>query len=87
MKVMLWLVTIGDLALGVLLIAVSGMMFQGVNNTGPMPGASLFALALIFCFVAPVMGWMAVKRRGVNVAAGIAALPLILGVLVLLSDG
>ncbi len=55
MTILLIVATIADLALGVLLVAVSGFILQGVNNTGPMDGAIWFVLMVLLCFAAPVL--------------------------------
>lgn len=87
MTFLILVLCLADVALGVLLVAVSGMMFQGVNNTGPMSGAWLFGAALVLCLVAPLVAWTQLARRGPGVAAVIAAIPLVMAALVVLSDG
>lgn len=78
LKLILILVTLADLALGVLLISVSGFILQGVNNTGPSPGAAGFVLMAALCFLAPLGGWWLRARAG-GWAVILAALPLLLG--------
>ena len=59
-----------DAALGLLLVAVSGFVLQGVNNTGPvMPNAIVYVVMTVLCFVAPAFA-MGLKRRA-TVAAGL----------------
>jgi hypothetical protein len=53
-----------DFALAALLIAVSGFVLEGVNNTGPqMPEAVLLAVFVAFCILAPVAAWL-MRGRG-----------------------
>jgi len=60
MLAVLVLATVVDLAL----VAVSGVVLQGVNNTGPMmPEAALFVAFVALCVVAPVAAWILRARR------------------------
>jgi hypothetical protein len=86
MRILLIVATIADLALGVLLVAVSGFILQGVNNTGPMDGAIWFVLMLLLCFAAPVLGWVLRKRMPPPAVLAIAFSPIIIGALVLLAE-
>lgn len=84
MRALLILITLADLGLAALLIAVSGFILQGVNNTGPMmPEAIFYVLLILLCFVAPTIAWM--KRDGIApvIVVGIAAAPLGFAVLAL----
>jgi len=73
MRILLVLATIIDLGIGVLFIAVSGFVLQGVNNTGPesMPTAVGFVAFVILCFAAPVAAW---ALRGRLPAAAVQAI-------------
>jgi hypothetical protein len=86
MTILLIVATIADLALGVLLVAVSGFVLQGVNNTGPMDGAVWFVLMLVLCVAAPVAAWVVRKRMQPPGVLAIAFSPLIIGALVLLAE-
>lgn len=79
MFVLLILLTLADVGLGVLLIAVSGFMLQGVNNTGPAPGATLYMLFIVPCLAAPALAWLLQGRIGAGWALALAALPLAAG--------
>jgi hypothetical protein len=83
MFVLLILFTLADVALGVLLIAVSGYMLQGVNNTAPAPGATLYVLFILICFAAPALAWALQGRIGPGWALAIAALPVAGGLVAL----
>lgn len=78
MKPVLILLTLADFALGVLLISVSGFVLQGVNNTGPAPGAVVLVLLMALCFLAPLGGWWLRARAG-GWAMVLAAMPLLIG--------
>jgi predicted membrane-bound mannosyltransferase len=78
MFILLILLTLADIGLGVLLIAVSGFILQGVNNTGPAPGSVAFVLMVALCFLAPLGGWWLRARAG-GWAVILAALPLLIG--------
>jgi len=85
MRVVLIIVTLADLGLGALLIAVSGFILEGVNNTGPMvPESVLFVLMIALCFVAPLIAWVLRGRSGPAAALGIAVVPLVIGLFSLL---
>ena len=86
MTILLIVATIADLALGTLLVAVSGMMLYGVNNTGPLDGVVWFMLMLVWCFAAPVLAWVYRKRLHRAAVLTIAFSPVIIGVLVLLAE-
>ncbi len=77
-----------DFALAALLIAVSGFVLEGVNNTGPMmPEAVLLTVFVAFCIVAPVAAWM-MRGRGYRPGSFLAlayAPPVVAG-LVLLTE-
>lgn len=79
MTILLVLITLADLGLAVLLVAVSGFILQGVNNTGPMPGATLYVLFILGCLAAPALAWLLQGRIGAGWALALAALPLAAG--------
>ena len=83
MSVLLVLLTLADLALGVLLIAVSGYILQGVNNTGPLPGSVWFVLFVILCFAAPAIAWGIRGAAGPGWALAVAAVPAVIGLVML----
>lgn len=60
MRILLILATIADIGIGILFIAVSGFVLQGVNNTGPgdMPTAVFFVGYIVLCFAAPLVAWL-----------------------------
>ena len=58
MIAVLAIATVIDLGLAVLLIAVSGFILEGVNNTGPMPGSVWFVAFIVFCIAAPAAAWI-----------------------------
>ncbi len=63
MVAVLVVATLIDWALATLLVAVSGFILEGVNNTGPeMPAAALLVAFIAFALVAPVAAWM-MRRR------------------------
>ena len=66
-----------DAALAVLLVAVSGFVLQGVNNTGPDAAGAAFVLAAIaICLVAPVAAFTLRAKSRPRVALAAALLPL-----------
>jgi hypothetical protein len=79
MKAMTILCIIADAALAVLLIAVSGFMLQGVNNTGPAPFAALYVGMILWCIAAPIIGWIVRGRQ--PAALLISASPLIIALI------
>jgi hypothetical protein len=69
--------TVADVALAVFLVAISGFIFEGVNNTGPMmPDAIIFAVLLASCVAAPVVAWLVRRRASTGIALLIAIAPL-----------
>jgi len=84
MFVLLILLTLADVGLGVLLVAVSGFILQGVNNTGPLPGATLYVLFILLCFLAPLLAWLSWRGGGPLTALALAAAPLVVGGLALM---
>ncbi len=87
MAASLIIATVLDLALGVLLISVSGFILQGVNNTGPaMPDAVLFVAMIILCFAAPLTAWLVRKRLPFPVVLVIAYAPLLFAGIALLTE-
>lgn len=78
MGAVLAVLIVADIALAVLLVAVSGFILQGVNNTGPMMPESIFYVALILaCVVAPVIAVAMHRKRDPAKAIIIALLPLV----------
>jgi hypothetical protein len=86
MRALLVVASIADVMLGVLLVAVSGFMLQGVNNTGPMDGAFWFVLMVLLCFIAPVLGWVLRKRLPAPAVLAIAFSPILIGAVVMLLE-
>jgi len=79
--------TVLDLGLGVLLVAVSGFVLHGVNNTGPlMPDAVLFVLMIGLCLGGPVAAWTLRKRIASPAVLAIAYSPLIVMAVALLAE-
>lgn len=63
MRVILAIIGLADFAIGILLIAVSGFILQGVYNTGPMmPDAIFYVAFVIWCFAAPLLAFAFRKR-------------------------
>jgi hypothetical protein len=88
MAAALILATVADLALAALLVAVSGFVLQGVNNTGPMmPEAALLVGMIVLCLLAPVAAWV-LRARAAGPAAvlGAACAPLALAAAALLVE-
>ena len=80
------LATVADLALALLLIAVSGFVLEGVNNEGAMmPEAILFALLIGFSVAAPGIGW-ALRRTSPTISLVVAYGPLAIAAAVLLVE-
>jgi hypothetical protein len=80
--------TLADLGLAVLLVAVSGFVLQGVNNTGPvMPDAALYVAYVGLCVLAPLAAWI-LRARGARPAFVLwtASAPLLLAALVLAAE-
>jgi hypothetical protein len=78
--------TLVDLGIAVLFVAVSGFILEGVNNTGPRPGATLFVLFVLFCIAAPIAAWVVRGRGGrLGIALALALAPAVgLGLALLL---
>ena len=84
MTVLLVILTVANLALAALLVAVSGFILQGVNNTGPMmPEAVFFVGFIVACLVAPAVAWAMRRRLAEGPVLAIAAAPLVVATLVL----
>jgi hypothetical protein len=65
------------MALAALLIAVSGFVLEGVNNTGPMmPEAIFFVALIIICLAAPALAWGLRHRLEPPLVLAIAAAPI-----------
>lgn len=79
MKVLLVLAAVADLVLAALLVGVSGFIF----GSGPesMHGGGLlvaaYALAVIACVAAPVMGFILSRRGKAGLGLFVALLPLV----------
>jgi len=83
--IFLVLLAVADVALGVLLVYVSGFILQGVYNTGPvMPDAIFYVAFTIACFLAPLLLAIFRKRMATAAKFGIVAAPLVLAAIVLL---
>lgn len=86
MVALLAIATIADLAIAGLLVAVSGFILQGVNNTGPMSGAGWYVAFIIFCIVAPAAAWILRKRTPPAVPITLALAPIAIAVVALLIE-
>ena len=76
MRLLLILATIADIGMLLLLLAVSGFVLQGVNNTGPqMPDALWFGLIVLATIAAPIVAWVWRARLGPGLSLAIAAAP------------
>ncbi|TNF58974.1 MAG: hypothetical protein EP307_11330 [Rhodobacteraceae bacterium] len=89
MRAFLVLAGLADVALGVLLIAVSGFVLQGVYNTGPMmPEAVFYVIMMAWCFLAPLVTWLSRSRLGAQARVAIILSPLaVAGIMLLISPG
>jgi hypothetical protein len=86
MVAVLVVATVIDLGLAVLLVAVSGFILQGVNNTGPMPGAAWYVAFIVFCVAAPVAAWLLRKRTRPAIPMGLVLAPIAIGAIALLAE-
>ncbi len=87
MRIALVIAAVADIALGVLLVAVSGFILQGVNNTGPqMPAAILLVGMIVLCFAAPFLGFALRNRLPGPATLGIAFSPIIIAAAALLLE-
>jgi hypothetical protein len=80
--------TLIDWALAALLMGVSGIILEGVNNTGPqMPAAALLVAFVVFALGAPVAAWV-MRRRAVppGIVLALAAAPILIAGAVLLLE-
>lgn len=81
------LATVLDLGLGLLLVATSGFLLQGVNNTGAMmPEAVFLVLMVALCVGAPLSAWLIRKRISSPAVLALAYAPLIVAGVVLLAE-
>jgi hypothetical protein len=79
--------TLLDLCLGLLLIAVSGFILEGVNNTGPMlPEAAFLVLMIAVSIFAPIAAWTLRKRLAPAAVLALAYSPLAIAALVMLVE-
>jgi hypothetical protein len=79
--------TLLDLGLGLLLVAVSGFILEGVNNTGAMmPDAVFLVLMIALCIAAPLAAWLLRKRLAASAVLLLAYAPLMIAALVLLAE-
>ena len=86
MNIMMILAIIADLLLALLLVAVSGFILQGVNNTGAMmPEAALYVGFILLCIVASALA--AILRKRQPLATIIAAIPLAVAALAMMLEG
>lgn len=78
MGVLLTILAVADFALALLLVAVSGFILQGVNNTGPMmPEAYYFIALIVAAVIAPTFALAMRRRLRPRTALTIAATPLV----------
>jgi hypothetical protein len=85
MRLALILLTLADLALLGLLVAVSGFVLEGVNNTGPMmPQAVGYVAFMVACIVAPAVAWWSRTRWQPATTLLVAASPLLVAAMALL---
>ena len=76
MRLLMILATIADIGMLLLLLAVSGFVLQGVNNTGPqMPDALWFGLIVLATIACPIAAWIGRARLGPGWSLAIAAAP------------
>lgn len=77
MGVLLVILAIANYALALLLVAVSGFILQGVNNTGPMlPEAYFFVAMIAAAVIAPTFALVMRRRLQPTTALAITAAPL-----------
>ena len=87
MRALLIFATIVDLALAALLVAISGFVLQGVNNTGPMmPEAIFYILMIVVCVLAPVIAWSARGHLSPGATVVTAFAPIGVAALVLIAE-
>jgi len=86
MVALLVIATVIDLVLAGFLVAVSGFILEGVNNTGPMQGAGWFMAFIVFCVVAPTAAWILRKRTPPAIPIVLALAPIAIGIIVLLAE-
>lgn len=89
MLAVLILATLADLGLAALLVAVSGFVLQGVNNTGPMmPEAALLVAFIALCVLAPLAAWI-LRARAARPALVLwtAVAPLVVAAVVMGAEG
>ena len=86
MIALLAIATAIDIILAGFLVAVSGFILEGVNNTGPMQDAGWFVAFIIFCVVAPIAAWILRKRMPAAVPLVLAFAPIVVGAVVLLLE-
>lgn len=85
MRALFILAVVVDIGLAVLLIAGSGFVLQGVNNTATFDSSAAFILAAIaVCLLAPVVA-IVLHRQGRANAALVAALLPVVGALLALT--
>lgn len=86
MGALLVILAIANYALALLLIAVSGFILQGVNNTGPMlPEAYFFVALVIAAVVMPSVALLLRRRLPPRTALALAAAPLLCAAAALLA--
>ncbi len=86
MIAVLVIATVIDLGLAVLLVAVSGFILEGVNNTGPMPGAMWYVAFIVFCVVAPAAAWILRHRAPPAVPLILVFTPIVIGAIVMAAE-
>jgi hypothetical protein len=86
MVALLVIATIIDVLLAALLVAVSGFILQGVNNTGPMAGAEWYVAFVIFCVAAPIVAWIVRKRAPPAIPIILVLAPIAIAIVALLLE-
>jgi hypothetical protein len=68
---LLVILTVIDLGIAVLFIAVSGFVLEGVNGTGTGADAGLYVGFILVCLMAPAVAWW-LRSRAANAAYVVA---------------
>ena len=87
MVAILAIATVVDIGIAGLLVAVSGFILEGVNNTGPMSGAAVFVAFVLFAVAAPIAAWvLRAIGYGPRVTLSLGLAPIVIGALALLLE-
>jgi hypothetical protein len=78
--------TVIDLGLAALLLAASGFILEGVNNTGPMPGAEWYVAFVVFCLAAPIAAWILRRRAHPAVPLALVIAPIVIAVIAMAAE-